>query len=401
MKSFNSNALPTTLRSLSGETPSSQKQIASGMIHSEIAFHNLGASSRASDKEYQSPWTDLTSNFPKAKTQTSSNRSEHSTSKGSSSYKRKKDGEQDAQKECLSVHNNKKLAFPTSTDKTPAFSQAYVSSGPKHRQLKNPTCASSPGKLPTDKVDPSNEETPGTNSGHGSIQATTKAYGLTYPLFPSNSHALFASYGQPNVDIILQTPWPPTPEVAEHLGSKFVGSHEFILKMDKQKLKGHYLDWSACDWATSRLSNLPRNAFEDVYAVLILCYVGWGAGGINSYIAINLSNEWYCRPAFEVLGVVKQTMDYLLSLTVAESAGPTLLQNLYCLRRWLSICLDTVVLLPLPKPSHHSHMYTWMKFLTLWGEYRVWSPAGEHDMRAGQEMCAGDFLLDPKYEAED
>ena len=52
IKLLNNNALPTILRSLSGETPSSQTQITSKIIYSEITFHNSEAFSRASNKEY-------------------------------------------------------------------------------------------------------------------------------------------------------------------------------------------------------------------------------------------------------------------------------------------------------------------------------------------------------------
>ena len=52
MKLFNSNTLPTTLRSLSGETSLSQTQIVSKIIYSKIIFYNLGVSSRAFNKKY-------------------------------------------------------------------------------------------------------------------------------------------------------------------------------------------------------------------------------------------------------------------------------------------------------------------------------------------------------------
>ena len=165
----------------------------------------------------------------------------------------------------------------------------------------------------------------------------------------------------------------PLLEMSEHLGSKFTCTKVLIERFPWGKyLDVVKIDETATFWTTGRLGRLPRDIFEDVYAVLVLCYIHL-QNPVNPHFEISIKTEdvKYIKTRSELQVLEQSRMALSATITMAglkyKKRGN--LQKLLCLRHWLDAFVD------LSKASRfepaNSKFHFWTRLEGLWGDHEL------------------------------
>ena len=111
----------------------------------------------------------------------------------------------------------------------------------------------------------------------------------------------------------------PLPQMSERLSSKFTCSRDLIERFSwGSNLEVTKIDETAKSWATGRLGTPPRNIYEDMYAVLVLCYVRLQDPVSHRFeISIKTENIKYIKTRSELQVLEQLRMALSATITMA------------------------------------------------------------------------------------